>query len=120
MLLPHLGQAQIILTSPDHSSGCGGLLFKVTIQVCLPLHFLFLLPQHISVSMVSSAADPEPPTQLLRDLSTKVSHNRFVIPAEEVLKLKEEAGCSMDTLLLSFLDEAAHDARPPVSNYKVG
>lgn len=70
--------------------------------------------------MVAGAADPPPPTQLLRDLSTRVSHNRFVIPAQEVLKLKEEAGCSMDTLLLSFLDEAAHDARPPISNYKVG
>lgn len=47
-------------------------------------------------------------------------HGRFVIPAAEVQQLLKSAGCSMDTLLLSILDEAAHEARPHISNYKVG
>jgi hypothetical protein len=70
--------------------------------------------------MVSNGADPEPPGQGLVDFFTKAAQQRFVIPADEVQQLLKQAGCSMDTLLLSFLDEAAHDARPPISNYKVG
>ena len=68
----------------------------------------------------NSMNDPDPPAQCVRELASKAAHKRFVIPAEEVQHLLKEAGCSMDTLLLSFLDEAAHDARPPISNYKVG
>lgn len=64
--------------------------------------------------------EPPPPPQALRQLSTKAARHRFVIPPAEVQQLLQAAGCSMDTLLLSFLDEAAHDARPPISNYKVG
>lgn len=48
------------------------------------------------------------------------AQGRFVIPAEEVRQLQQAAGCSMDTLLLSILDEAAQEARPLISNYKVG
>lgn len=68
--------------------------------------------------MVQPAADP-PPT-CLKELATRAARKRFVIPAEEVQQLMKDAGCSMDTLLLSFLDEAAHDARPHISNYQVG
>jgi len=68
--------------------------------------------------MVQPAADP-PPT-CLKELATRAARKRFVIPAEEVQQLMKDAGCSMDTLLLSFLDEAAHDARPQISNYQVG
>jgi hypothetical protein len=67
--------------------------------------------------MVASA---DAPAQSLKDLATAAAQKRFVIPAAEVQQLLKDAGCSMDTLLLSFLDEAAHDARPPISNYKVG
>lgn len=48
------------------------------------------------------------------------ARGRFVIPAEEVKQLQQAAGCSMDTLLLSILDEAAQEARPLISHYKVG
>jgi hypothetical protein len=61
-----------------------------------------------------------PPPRTLTDLATKAARHRYVIPAAEVQQLLQDAGCSMDTLLLSFLEEAAHDARPPISNYKVG
>lgn len=78
--------------------------------------------------MVTRASDPAPaeplsngvPPAHLIDLATRAAGSRFVIPAEEVQQLLAKAQCSMDTLLLSFLDEAAHDARPPISNYKVG
>lgn len=64
--------------------------------------------------------DPDPPAQCLKELASRAARKRFVIPAEEVQQLLKEGGCSMDTLLLSFLDEAAQDARPPISNFKVG
>jgi hypothetical protein len=74
--------------------------------------------QHDTAAHQHEAATPPPAA--LTQRATQAARHRFVIPAHEVAALLQEAGCSMDTLLLSFLDEAAHDARPPISNYKVG
>jgi hypothetical protein len=84
---------------------------------------LYLDPAAAAKGMVARASDPEHcvlPAQDVIELASKAASNRFVIPAEEVQQLLQKAGCSMDALLLSFLDEAAHVARPPISNYKVG
>lgn len=86
--------------------------------------FCYQYQQQKQDAMVARASDPaEPcdkPAQSLIDLATKAAGSRFVIPAEEVQRLHKKAECSMDTLLLSFLEEAAHGARPAISEYKVG
>lgn len=76
--------------------------------------------QHTTTPAQQHQEAATPPPAALRDFATKAARHRFMIPADEVAALLAQAGCSMDTLLLSFLDEAAHDARPPISNYKVG
>jgi cytidine deaminase len=58
-------------------------------------------------------------TDVLQQVAA-AARSRFMIPADEVKQLQQAAGCSMDTLLLSILEEAAHEARPHISNYKVG
>jgi hypothetical protein len=58
-------------------------------------------------------------TDVLQQVAA-AARSRFMITADEVKQLQQAAGCSMDTLLLSILEEAAHEARPHISNYKVG
>jgi hypothetical protein len=58
-------------------------------------------------------------TDVLQQVAA-AARGRLWIPADEVKQLQQAAGCSMDTLLLSILEEAAHEARPHISNYKVG
>jgi hypothetical protein len=50
----------------------------------------------------------------------KAVRGRFFIPSEEVQQMQQAAGCSMDTLLLAMLDDAAHAARPMISHFRVG
>lgn len=50
----------------------------------------------------------------------KAVRGRFFIPSEEVQQMQEAAGCSIDTLLLAMLDDAAHAARPMISHFRVG
>lgn len=73
------------------------------------------------VRVNTSAATPEMQQQVsVSELASQAVRGRFFIPSEEVEQLKEAAGCSMDTLLLSMLEEASQSSRPLISQYQVG
>jgi len=78
-----------------------------------PLGCLGSAPQQLSLQPAVQAGSPA------FDAHAALA-GRFHVPAPEVQAWLQQAGCSMDQLLLQLTHPASRLARPPISNFHVG